>query len=139
MASFLYNRFKYNLANKQIDLDNDTLKIILLANTYTPDKDHNTLSDIQSDEVSGSGYSAGGITIDNPVLTQDDANDRAKFDADNTTFSGVDVTFRYAAIYDDTVSGDPLIGLLDFGEDITVENGDIIINYNTSGIILITG
>lgn len=39
------------------------------------------------------------------------------------TSSGTVGPFRYVYIYDDTVAGDPLIGYLDYGSAITLNNG----------------
>lgn len=133
--NLIYNRFLYNLGNKAIDLDGDTFKIALLADTYTPNKDHNVFSDVSANEVSGDGYTAGGETLGSLSLTEDDSNDRAAWDAANTLFVGVTVTARYAVIYDTTVS-DNLVCLFDFGSNQTVTAGNLQLTYNSSGLIL---
>ena len=40
---------------------------------------------------------------------------------------GAVAAFRYIVIYDDTVSGDPLVGFLDYGSDLTLQNGESLL------------
>ena len=63
MADVLYNSFKRDIMNGSIDLDTDTINVMLVTSTYTPDQDaHTKRSDI-TNEVSGTGYTAGGSRI----------------------------------------------------------------------------
>lgn len=50
------------ILNKEVDLDTDTLKIMLLTSSYTPDPAHDYQADL-TNEVTGDGYTAGGATL----------------------------------------------------------------------------
>ena len=70
-----------------------------------------------SNEISGSGYSAGGGTLTN--VTPTSSSTTAFTDFDDLTFSTATITARGALIYNDTAAGDPSIVVLDFGGDKT--------------------
>lgn len=123
MAEGWYNRFKANLMNKEIDMEADTIKAALLVNTYTFDKDHDVLTDVNANETSGTGYTAGGVTLASKAVAQDDTNDRATFDAADLSWTTATFTARYLVLWDDTVAGDPLIAAFDFGSDKSVTGG----------------
>ena len=55
------------------------------------------------------------------------------------TASGTVGPFRYIYLFDDTVTGDPLIGLYDYGTSITLNNGDTFtLDFSpTNGVIQI--
>lgn len=137
MADIIYNRFKANLMNKIVDCEADTFKVMLCTSSYTPSADHNTTSDI-TNEVSGSGYSAGGAALSNLSVTQDDTDDEAAWDADDVTWSTSTITARYAVIYDDTLAGDDLVCCFDFTSDKSSSGGDFTIQWNAEGIINLT-
>jgi hypothetical protein len=138
MASGIYNRLKANVLNKVIDLEADTIKVMLLDNGYTFDPDHDVIADVSSDQITGTGYTSGGVTLASKSVTQDDTNNLAKFDAADAEWTSATFTARYAVVYDDTVSGDPLICCIDFGSDKTVTGGTFTIQWNSSGILTLT-
>jgi len=135
MADTIYNRFFANLMNKEVDLEADTIRVALLTSSYTINKDHNTWSDVSANEVSGTGYTAGGATLANKSVTQDDTNDQATFDADNVTWSSSTITARYAVLYDDTLTNDDLLAIFDFGSDQSSSNGDFTLQFSSDGIL----
>ena len=95
-----YNDFKEKLAKAEIDLDNDTLKCLLTTSSYTPSATHSQLSDI-TNEVTDSDYARqtlGSVTFDC---------------ADISFGSAVTITGKYAVLYDDTATNDPLIVYVD--------------------------
>lgn len=140
MASALYNSFKRDVANGSIDLDTDTIKCALVTSTYAQNIDtHTKFSDI-TNEVSGTGYSAGGATLTTPTVTADNTNDRGVFDADDVTWATSTITARGAVIYKSTGTGStsPLIAYIDFGADKVSTAGSFVIQWNASGILLLT-
>ena len=55
------------------------------------------------------------------------------------TASGSVGPFRYVVIYDDTVTGDPLVAWFDYGSSITMANGDTFtLTFNASGLFTVT-
>ena len=137
MADAIYNKFRAELLNGNIDLVNDTIKVMLLKNSYTPDVDaHDFIDDVSGDEVSGTGYTAGGATLANPAVTEDDANDKGKFDADDVSWPNSTITAHYAVVYKDTgtPSSSPVLGVFDFGADKTTNNTEFKITWGANGI-----
>ena len=83
-----------------------------------------------SNEVSGTGYSAGGGTLTRVDPTT--SSTTAFTDFDDLTFSSSTITARGALIYNDTASGDPTVVVLDFGSDKTSSSGDFTIQFPTA-------
>ena len=124
----LSNRYKYQLMKKKIDLSADTLKIILMDNSFAFNKDtHATLADVTANQLpSANGYVQNDKVLENKVLTEDDVNDKGVMVCDDVkwTASGGDIGPTGAAIvYDDTTVDDTVIGCIDYGEDFTIPNG----------------
>ncbi len=136
MASIVYNRGVQIVASGEADLEGDTIKVMLLANTYTPDKADNVLADVSAHEISGSGYTAGGATLANKSVTEDDGNDRVAFDADDVVWSNATITARYAVVYDDTLADDPLLFCYDFEEDKSSSGANFTFAFNAAGACL---
>jgi len=142
MPSKLYGQFLSQALNKEIDWDTDTIKVALLTNSYTPDQDaHNYLDDVVTNEVTGTGYTAGGNTLANKTNTYNSATNVITLDADDTTWSSSTITARYAVIYDASPATNatrPLIGYVDFGSDQSSSNGNFTITWDATGIVRIT-
>lgn len=118
MASGFYGNGLKGLMNGSIDLDTDTIKVALVTASYTSDNDAHDFFDDITNEVSGSGYTAGGATLANPVITVDTANNRTYLDADDTTWAASTITnARYAVIYKSTGTAGTsrLIAFVDLG------------------------
>lgn len=137
MADAVYNSFKRDVANGSIDLDTDTIKIMLVTSAYVPNVDtHTKRSDITS-EVVGTGYTAGGIALANKTMTVDNANDRALWDADDPFWTVATITARGAVLYKargGAATADELIGYLDFGADKTSTGANFTVQFATAGI-----
>jgi len=132
MASIISNRFLYSALNA---IAGHTIKAAILANTYTPDKDHNTFADVSAHEVSGTNYTAGGQALSNLAATEDDANDKAVLDCDDLVWPNVTFTNgRYLVLYDTTDSNN-LIAVYDFGADKSPAADDFNANINASGLL----
>lgn len=142
MASKLYGQFIQQSLNKEIDWDSDTIKVALLSNGYTPDQDaHNYFDDVVAFEVSGTGYTAGGLTLSNKTNTYNAGTNTIVLDADDVTWSSSTITARYAVVYDATPATDatkPLIGYVDFGADQSSSNGNFTITWDATGIVRVT-
>lgn len=123
-----------------------TLKLTLHT-SYTPNIDSHGLwgdSGVSSTEyTTASGYTAGGKTLGSQDVTQDDTNDRGKFDAADVTWTSLGplspATPSHAILWDDTPSSpaDPLICYWALGTTAT-NGGDYTLAFGTNGIILLT-
>ena len=136
-ADVIYNSFKQKIQDGSLDLDTQTIKVALVTSGYTPDQDtHEDFADI-TNEVSGTGYTAGGAALANKSVTKDNTDNEGVFDADDVTWSSSTITARGAIIYYDSgVAGTSwLIAYVDFGTDKSSNNGDFTISWNAEGIL----
>lgn len=138
VSAKVYGPFTQSLGNKEIDLDSDTLKVMLCTSAYTPNQDtHRYKSDI-TNEVTGTGYTAGGATLTSVAATYDTATNTFKLDAADVSWATSTITARYAVIYDATPGSDaarPLICYVDFDADIVSTAGAFSIQWNAAGIV----
>ena len=126
--------------NGSIDLDTDTIKVALVTSSYTPNQDtHDNFDDV-TNEVTGTGYTAGGASLANKAVTADTTDNEGVFDADDVTWSSSTITARGAVVYKSTgtASTSPLICYLDFGSDQTSSSGNFTITWNSEGIVNLT-
>ena len=81
------NHYKFQLGAKQIDLANDTIKPILMDNTFSFDPDaHATLSDVTDHQLATkNGYTQNNYTFSTPVWAENDSTNQAEFTCDNET------------------------------------------------------
>jgi hypothetical protein len=128
MANQASNHIKYLLATKAIDFANDAFKIILMAQGFVFDKDaHEEYADVIADELATlNGYTQGTKALGTTTVTENDTNDRCDISwaSVSWTASGGPIGPACGAIiYDDTVSGDPIVGYIDFGANYTQADG----------------
>jgi len=142
MASKLYGSFIAKSLNKEIDWDSDTIKVALVASTYTPDQDaHDYYDDVVADQVSGTGYTAGGATLASKTVSYSGGTNKLVLDAADVTWSASTITARYAIVYDAQTgvnSTSPLIGYVDFGADQSSSSGNFTITWDVNGIVEFT-
>lgn len=134
-----YHSFFEKLGNKEIDLNSDTFKVILTSSSYTPDAaTHDEYADITNELATANGYTQNDKTLGTPTWTN--SSGTLTWDAANTvwTASGGSIVARYAVIFDDTATGDPLVAyvLLDATPaDVTATTGNTLtLAWNASGI-----
>ena len=116
--------FKTELLGGVHDLDTDTIKIALFTSAATLDAATTAYS--ITNEVSGTGYTAGGNTLTGASITSDGTT--AIVDFDNTTWVSSTITARGAMLYNSS-KADRAIAVLDFGSDKTSTDGDFIIQF----------
>jgi len=135
----IYNEFKKEVLSGTIKLASGGHAInVILVTGHTVDIDtHTGYASVSGDEESGPGYTAGGETLTTQAVTKDNANNLAKFDADNVTWTALDVgTPSHAIAYDDTHASDCLIAAW---EVTTASNGsDYTLEWNADGILTLT-
>ena len=106
----------------------DTFKIALYDNnaSFTAA----TTAYTATDEVTGTGYVAGGNTLTRIDPTS--SGTTAFTDFADTTWSSSTITARGALIYNSTAAGNPAVVVLDFGADKTSTNGDFTVVFPTA-------
>ena len=120
--------FKADVLNKEQDLDADTLKIALYTSSATLGAATTAYS--ATNEISGTGYSAGGVTLTSTTVAT--TGTTAYFDADDPEWTSASFTARGALIYNST-NADKAIAVLDFGGDFTVSSGTFRIVFPAAG------
>jgi hypothetical protein len=141
MANLIYNSFLRDIQNGSIDLDTETIKLMLVTSAYTPNIDTHTKRSDVTNEVVGVGYTAGGVTLAGKTVTQNNTDNTGVFDADNITIPTSTITARAGVLYKSRgglASADELIGYIDFGSDIVSTAGDFNITFNAVGILTLT-
>ena len=98
----------------------DTLKIALYTSSATLGA--TTSAYTATNEVSGTGYTAGGATLASQAVAYDATNQVAFFDAADPAFTTATITARGALIYNNSKSN-ASIAVLDFGSDFTSTAG----------------
>ena len=138
MANIIPTSFKSDVVTGNIDLDSDTIYVGLMTSTASPSAAWNRRDDI-TNEVSGTGYTAGGQALTTLAVTA--SGTQAKWTADNVTWASSTITARYAFLYKHrggAASADELILIVDFGADKSSSGGNFTITWDaTNGILLI--
>ena len=134
MSSILQTQttsFKKELYTAVHNLSTDTLKIALY--TAAVDLNEATTAYSATNEVTGTGYVAGGVTLTGVTISS--SGYTAFVDFADVVF-GASVTARCALIYNVT-QGNKSIAVLDFGSDKTSTNFTITMPANTATAALI--
>jgi len=123
--------FKVALLNGEMDFSSDTAQSFKIA-LYTSSADLSAATTAYSttNEVSGTGYDAGGkaLTIAaNPASS----GTTAFLDFSDVTWSSSSITARGALIYK-SGGTDPSIAVLDFGEDKSSVSGTFTVTFPTA-------
>ena len=132
-----YGQYWLSLANKEIDMDGDALKAMLVTSAYTFNKDTHRYKSSITNEVVGTGYAGGGLIIPSPSITYDSANGRVKFSGGNLSWTGATLSARGAVVYDSTPASDatrPLIMFINFGLDLSPVNGTLALTWDALGM-----
>jgi len=130
-GNFMCTSFKQELLTATHDFTNSTGSTFKLAlYTNSASLDASTTAYTATNEVAGTGYSAGGGTLTN--VTPTTSGTTALTDFADLTFSSATITARGALIYNDTATGDPSVVVLDFGADKTSTAGDFTIVFPTA-------
>lgn len=133
MASLIYNRALELWARGSIDFDTDTFKVMLTTSTYVENKDTHDFRNDVTNEVTGTGYTAGGNTV-TITVTLDTTNDRLDISLGGTTWATSTITARKAVYYKSrggASSADELVAVNDFGADVITTAGTLTLNAST--------
>src|SRR6478735_614117 len=120
MASFAYDSYLDDVMAGNI-LKTDTYYVMLVTSAYTPNQGtHTKRSDI-TNEITGTGYTAGGQGIV-PTFSKDTTNHKMVVTFPQVTWATSTLTARRAVYYKrrgGASSADELIGQDDFGSDVS--------------------
>lgn len=131
MASLIYNSFADDLCKGNVNPNSDTFYAMLVTSSYTPNKDTHTKRSDVTNEVTGTGYTAGGKAV-TVTLTKDTANDREDLDFTDLTWTSSTITAAAAVIYKrrgGASSADELVCYLDFGGNVSTTGGTFTLDF----------
>lgn len=126
-----YGNGLLNVVKGSIDIDTDTFKIMLTTSAYTPDIDTHDFRNDVTNEVSGTGYTAGGVTLSGVSVTYDAASNQIRISWTDPTWSGSTITARTAVIYKSrggASSADELLAYCTEASDITSTAGTFTVD-----------
>jgi hypothetical protein len=120
-----------------LDLDLETHKLALFTNSITPNFSSDTayaVSPYNANEVSGTGYSAGGTAITTTTVTESPTG-TIMWDAADTSWSTSTITnARCGLAYADALAGNNAICLVDFDADYSKVAGTFLVQWASGGI-----
>lgn len=125
------------LANAVFDLDTDTIKTSAHTNTYTPNQDVHDFFDDVTNEVTGTGYTAGGATLGTVTLTR--STTTVTFDAADVVWSQNAAGFANARKFVNyrstgAASTSRLFSVVTADADVGNVTGDLTLQWSASGI-----
>lgn len=133
------------LSGTPADLNTDTIKVVVLDNTFTPDTTSSTVQehfdDVSAKEVATATAYSGPITLTTLAVTE--AAGVVKWDADDIVIAADASGFtdaRYIAFYKDsgTPSTSPLLAIGDLGSDQDNTVTGVNLTWGAGGIFTIT-
>jgi hypothetical protein len=127
------NSFKQELLGGVHDLDTDSLKIALIkdspSGTYgAATTNYSDVTD-NSDEASGTNYTAGGQVLDGATITL--SSGVAFVDFTDEVFTNLTISADGAIIYN-ADQGNKAIAVFDFGGTVTATSGDFTVVFPTA-------
>jgi hypothetical protein len=125
MASLIYNSCPDDIVRGAIDADTDSFKAMLVTSSYTPNKDTHDKRDDVTNEVTGTGYTAGGVAS-TVTVTKDTANDRVTIQFGAVSWATSTITARGCVYYKSrggASSADELVAYNDFGSNVSTSGG----------------
>lgn len=128
MSSLIYASLREDIARGAVDFDTDSFKMMLVTSAYAPDKNTHNRRDDVTDEVTGAGYSAGGVAVS--VSISGGGASSLLINFAETTFGGVTLTARAGVIYKSrggAAADDELIYYHHFGGDLSPDGISLIV------------
>jgi len=132
MANGMYNIAKQHLGDGILDWDTQTFKVALLTGHTFNVNNTSFTADIQPNEVTGTGYTAGGASMTNSAPTIDTVNNWAVYDATDVTWVASTISATAAVVYE--VSTDYPICFIDFGSAQSSSASNFIISWSADGV-----
>ncbi len=133
VTAHFFGKGVLNIWKKKMDLSSDTLKVALFSSAIDLETNRDVYekyADISANEITGTGYTVGGVTLTNVAVSLDTANHLVKLTADDPAWENATITAHYAIIYDVT-AGNLLVGFVDFGQDESASNIEFKIDFGS--------
>jgi hypothetical protein len=133
MASLIYDSFTDDTVRGAIDWDSDSFKIMLVTSSYSPNKGTHTKRSDVTNEVTGTGYTAGGKAV-TATTAKDASGHKETMTFTDLNWTTATITARGAVIYKSRgglSSADELVCYLDFGSDVVSTAGTFAVAFGT--------
>lgn len=120
-ASLIYDSFFGDIFGANIAVNSDTFRCMLVTSSYTPNKGTHNRRDDVTNEVSGTGYTAGGTTC-TVSGSLDTTNHRYDVTVTGPSWTTATITARGMVIYKyraGASSADELVMYVDFLSDVS--------------------
>lgn len=131
-ASMVYNSLMDDVWTGNV-VKTDSFKCMLTTSAYTENRDTHTKRSDVTNEVTGTGYTAGGAAS-TLTVTKDTTNDRVTLTIGAQVYSGSTITARKQVCYKSrggASSADELVFVNDFGTDKVSTSSNFTINATT--------
>jgi hypothetical protein len=134
MASFLFTSALEDWAKGNIDWDTDTFKGKLVTDAYTPNKGTHTKRSNVTNEITGTGYTAGGTTVTVTVTKTTSPTHSLTLTFGAVSWPSSTLAARALVIYKSrggADTADELVLYNDFGATITSTGGTFAVDAST--------
>lgn len=124
-----------------VNYGSDSMKVMLTTSGYSPNQDTDAFKSDVTNEVTGTGYSAGGTALASKTLTYNSGTKTITFDAADVSWTSSTITARTAVVYDGTPGSDatrPLFLYDQSSVDIVTVSGTWQIIWDAAGLATIT-
>jgi hypothetical protein len=138
VSGMIYDKFKYDLMTKQVDLTVDVIRVALMTQAHSASTSaDNTWAAVSANEIAnGNGYTTNGAELIGKTVTQ---GPTTVWSAHNVQWTSSNITAWYAVVYNVTTGN--LICSIDFGvpAGLGTTNGTFQITWNMHGILVLGG
>jgi hypothetical protein len=128
--------------NKEIDLLDDSIKLMFLSSAASPSQDTWDYKNDLTNEVTGTNLPAGGTALANDTITYTAGTNVWKYDADDLSIASVTASdLKYGILYDSTPGTDatrPLLALGTIDVAVSPAAGTLSITFDAAGILTAT-
>lgn len=136
MASGLYTIAKADFLKGDLDWEAADIRALLVGTGFSFNPDHDFVSDISANEISGGGYAR--KTLAGMAVSQDDTNNRSAADATDLTWTALGSaagTIAGIIIYKHNAA-DAAARLIYFGDftDTPANGGDFTVQFHADGL-----
>lgn len=141
MAVYRYTHFRTQNLKGKIDIENLTIKLMFVTNSYVPDVSaHSFRSSVSAFEIPATGgYTAGGFTLANKTFSWDFTNNRPYLDFDDLALTNCTISTRGHVLYvarGGAATADELILYEDYEGLRTTNNTNFTIVWPSTGVLI---
>lgn len=132
MASLIYDSFADDVSKNNI-ASTDTFKVMLVTSSYTANKGTHTKRSDVTNEVTGTGYTAGGVASA-MTLAKDTSGHKETWTFASVNWTSSTISAAGAVIYKSrggASSADELIAFVDFGGTVSDTAGTFTVTFSS--------